>query len=355
MVTLLEPVCYSWVHEEVNAGFLKLVSESCQDNITYIGERQHVKCVSKIYKSSKVFYKQITELKVGDDPDNYKNTIYYFNIINDAIRKCHPSKMFILCAYRPCILAAEMASLISKSFKIYVMLHGMVEEHKGKTGSYRKLFQLSKYCNNVCFMTYSPFCTADYWNIPANKMIFFHHPYIEAKRRMGKSYNSDNIVIGIIGACANDKAVRLIHRINMMEEKGKYEFWVLSRFAKKFSGLPHTRILDLEFDRKCVEQVMSQMDYMLLPYGRQEYAISASGVLWDAVSNKVPCIMLDSRYFEYYQPNKIGYHAKSIQELGEIISKIITDGNRDKDKGFFFTELEQLENYNYKMIKSLLD
>lgn len=351
MVVLLEPVCHSWMHEEVDAGFLGLVKETCNEEVIYVGEREHLKCISRIYRGGGVSYKQIVGFETGNEWDNYKMTAYYFKMILMVVRECRPSQLFILCAYRPCILAAELVAFVSKKCNVFVLLHGMVEESKNKSTSYRKLFCLSDYCHNIRFLTYSPYCTAKYWGMSEDKMTFINHPYINPRERVVRSSDLDKTVIGVIGGCANNKALRAIRLLNKRGIGKEYEFWIVSRFGKMFRGVPHVKVLDLEFSREQKRKVMSHMDYLLLPYGKQEYAISASGVLWDAVTNEVPCLMLDSKYFRYYMPYGIGYQAKDIRGLTDMIEQRILQG---KDEGVFFQGMGRLEQYNREVMEGLL-
>lgn len=351
MIVLLEPVCHSWMHEEVNAGLLKLVRESCDEDVVYIGEKEHVICVSKLFQDSGVKYQFINDFKIIEDLENYKYVMYYFQMLNKIIHKYKVKNLFVTCAYTPCILATELISRIYSKCNINIILHGMVEKYKGKERTYQKLLLYSRYCSNIKFLSYSPFCTAEYWHIPSDKMCFIHHPYIKAKASMKKDNHSEKKIIGIIGACANKNAVRLVNLINHMDLKNDYEFWIASRFVKDFRGLSHVKILNQGFDRKNIEKIMKEIDYLLLPYGKKEYMLSASGVLWDAISNEIPCIMLDSKYFEYYQAYNIGYQAKSISELAEIIRQIITYDNNSS----FFHGLEKLDIHNLETMRKLLN
>lgn len=353
MVVLLEPVCHTWMHEEANAGFLKLVRDVCTDDIVYVGEKEHLRCISKLYVAPKIRYEQIKKFNISNTPDDYTLTMYYLQMICFTLQKYHPKSLFILCAYRPCILAVRMAVMIYKQCSIYVVLHAMVEESVGNTTSYRKLLQMNSKCKNVRFISYSPFCTADYWKIPENKMIFLHLPYVEVPKEKTKSRVLNKIIIGVIGACANGNARNFIKYFGKQTLNNNYEFWVSSRFGKEFMGLPNTRVLHQSFDRECMNQLMEQMDYILLPYGKKDYEISASGVLWDAASNNVPCITLDSKYLEYYASNNIGYHAKSIFELTEIMrERIVVSNSCDK---IYYTGLDKLKDYNQKIMRNLLN
>lgn len=348
MIVLLEPVCHEWMHEGGNAGLLRQIYETTDEEIMYIAEEKHIECVFKIYPNSNIRYKKLKGIKIGEELHQYHNVWYYYSVLLEIWRKYHPTSIFVTCAYRPGILAAELFSIWNKKAKIHVLLHGMVEKGKTNSDSYPRLLQLSRYCSKLDFMTYSPYCTAEYWNINQNKMIFIHRPCIKAdKHKVEKEGNKT--VIGIIGACANRSALNLIKTINRMGIGQECEFWVASRFGKDFKGIPNVKVY-LSFERKNMEKLIQQMDYMLLPYGKGEYKISASGVLWDAVSNEIPCFLLDSNYFNYYMPYNIGYQAKSIKELCDVIASKISDS----EHMHYFTGIEELEAYNKQILRTML-
>lgn len=354
MIVLLEPVCTAWIHEEVNAGFLQLIMNNISDEeVTYIGEKRHIRCIRKIYDNPRVHFIALNKFIDFNVADLYKNIFYYFRLLCSIIIRRKPDKLFVLCGYRPCILAVELTSILFRNVKMNLIVHGMIEEKKGRKESYAKLFKLGSFCKRLHFVSYSPYCTGDYWNTKEDKFVFLHHPYVRSSQQtlISRKSNESKIVIGIIGACANDKALKLISLVNKNKLNHEYEFWVASKFGRKFKNLENVKILDLEFDRKNIEKIMCSMDYLLLPYGKDEYMLSASGVIWDAVSNRIPCLMLDSKYFEYYMSYKIGYQANSITELCKIICDRIQEGNREDT---FFVGMDQIAQENEKIIKYLL-
>ncbi len=355
MIVLIEPVCSSWVHEEVNAGLLKLVSDNSEKDIVFVGEENHIHCIRKIFHDPRIRFAKIKKTIDMTVSDVYANTLYYFRLFIKVFATLKPDKLFILCSYRPGILAAVMLSFFMSKTKIYVVLHGMIEKSKGHQESYAKLFGFSQYCKNVRFITYSPYCRGSYWNVKDDKFIFLNHPYIENCHGIPwqpETNKEKKTVIGVIGACANEKARTLISMVNQAKPQGDYEFWVASKFGKKFQYLRNVKVLDVDFDRVPMEKLLSLMDYMILAYGKQEYVLSASGVLWDAVSSRIPCFMLDSKYLKYYMPYKIGYQAENIGELCNIICKRIQCETEGKEN--FFENLDQLGSENNRMIRMLL-
>lgn len=356
MIVLVEPVCGSWVHEEVNAGFLQMIVNNSADDILYVGEKEHVRCVRKLSGSPRVCYAVIKKTVSMDNADLYENTAYYVRLLNCIITRYRPERLFILCGYRPCLLATISAALIYRNMDIYFVLHGMIEEKKGRKDSYKKLLKFSMLCRRLHLISYSPYCTGKYWNVRDDKFIFLHHPYIYRKMKLAKEKGrntSAKMVIGIIGACANDKALKLVTEVTrQLSSDYEYEFWVISRFGKKFRNLKNVRILDLEFERTQMERIMTEIDFLLMPYGRDEYTVSASGVLWDAIANGIPCFMLDSSYFKYYMKFNIGYLAGSMDGLCRIICGKIKAGSKEQE--MFFTDLDKIEAENNRKIKDLL-
>lgn len=355
MIVLVEPVCSRWVHEEVNAGFLRLIADNSDEDVLYVGEWEHIQCIRRIYGSQQIHYVTVKKTIRMDEADLYKNAVYYFRLLNEIVVRYRPKKLFILCGYRPCLLASELMSIIHWKLKTYFVLHGMVEEKKGHKQSYMKLFQFSRYCKKLCFITYSPYCTGKYWGTHEDKFVFLHHPYICEKRAVlnaGKKGGNSKIIIGIIGACANDKAEKLISSVNRCQGAHEYEFWVASRFGGRFRHLENVTVLDLEYERRKMETIMRKMDFLLLPYGRGDYEISASGVFWDAIANRVPCLMLDSNYFKYYLTYNIGYQTDTIEGLRMIICEELQ--HKKKEHELFFVGLDRLERENNETVRHLL-
>lgn len=350
MIILVEPVCQNWIHEEVNAGLLKLVFDSTGKEIMFIAEKKHIECISKIYPNKKIIYKELKVIKSNDEADQYQTIGYYYFLLIGIQKKYRPTNIFITCAYRPCILAAELMAFWNKKARIHVVLHGMVEKNKKNASSYTRLLKFSRFCSNLNFITFSPYCTTEYWGIKSGKIKFLHHPYIKAERYAVAK--NDKMIIGIIGACANQKALHLIKTINHRNDVNGYEFQVASRFGNRFRGISNVKLIDLSFERKSMERQIQQMDYLLLLYGKGEYEVSASGVFWDAVSNEVPCLVLDCKYFDYYKSYNIGYQAKSISELCNIVTSHIMGNMQNKE---YYVGIDELEKHNKEVIISIIN
>jgi len=351
MIVLLEAVNYGWIHEEVNAGMLQLVNQCSNDDIVYVGEKKQVETVSKLYKEKRVSFATYSQLLDNKEKDLYKSTFYYLKLINSCIKKYSAKQIFILYGNPPCILAVLLATLMHPGVSFRICIHGAVERIIQQIKDYERLFKLTQCTGKIKIITFSPFCTDEYWKIK-NKIVFLHHPFIPAVIRNSlNDKRKDKVVIGVIGACANPKTKKIISDINKMEIDGEYEFWIASRFAKHFERMDHVKVIDLSFERSEMEEQIQKMDCILLPYDKNEYKISASGVLWDAVSNQVPCIMLNSPYFCYYEEYVRGTTTQSREELIQSLHDFISKLDSEKYEG---SNIEELREYNKNKMRELL-
>ncbi len=348
MIVVLEPICKAWTHDASNAGLLKVISETIQDECVFIAEKEHLKNVSEIYNNKQVTYKAMKDIVPFNEADLYSHTLYYYELLAQINREYKPKAIFVTCVYRPCILAAEIFSFAHTKLRIHILLHGMVEPEKNRADAYAKLLKASKYCRNLDFLTYGPYCTGKYWGIPDKKMIFIHHFFTNApKHQVSKE---DKMIIGVIGACATKKAAKILRSINKSNVSENYEFWIVSKFANTFKGMSNTKIIDVPYDRCDMEKLIQQMDYVLIPYGKKEYTLSASGIMWDAISNEVPSIFMDCPYLGYYESYGIGLRADSINEICELLIRKIENKERMKVSNAWVDEMEL---YNKDVIKRI--
>ena len=138
MITVIEPVCKKWEHEEVNAGLLRLVDQCLPsgEKIIYHGENSHVKAVSSLYNSENVeFSGSEIESRFDEMQDFIKAMIYLYRCIRDD----KSDVLFISAAYHPFILAVKKTAFFCKNISFYVVLHSMVEEKYGHQKTYDDL------------------------------------------------------------------------------------------------------------------------------------------------------------------------------------------------------------------------
>lgn len=351
MIVLIEPVCKGWEHENVNAGLLKLISKASKESVIYFGEAGQIKAVSALYRSSRVKFIELKHMPSRELQDMKKSIYNYFKMIEMVIVKTKPRTVIITAAYRPCITAVKILAKINKNIQFKIVLHGMIEEKAGYQKEYDKI--ICENIENVTYLSYSFYCKDRYKNMGVKNIEFLHLSYIGNNDEMlRKKVDGSNIKIGIIGACANKNAIRFVKAVSKDRElSNKVRFYILSGNADQFQN-KNCVVVSKAFERKDMEKLLCGMDFLLVPYGRGEYKVSTSGVIWDGISNRVPLLMYDSLCLQYYHSRvHLGYLCSSLKEL-KLILKQISSGEMPDDD--FFVNLDILEKENMETMKRLL-
>lgn len=354
MVALVEPMCMGWEHEEVNSGLLKLIDNTTEDKISYYGDRGQVQAVSNIYYSVKVNFKEIEKIPEKEIRDTNRALAIYIKILRTVVKDSRPDTVFILSGDRPCMMAVQISARIYPKVNFLMILHAILDPKLGHTSSCAEIMRKSVGIPNLSYITYSPFAEALLGQRGIDNILFLHHPYIEAVEKKDRRNKHDKYRIGIIGACSNRNAYRFVDAVGHEPDiADKYEFWIASRGGSLFKGLENAKIVSSEFDRGYIEAFMKQIDYLLLPYGRNDYRIAASGILWDAVSNKVPCLAYDSRYICFYQKrHNIGIQRNSLRAMLETLKEIEKNEAENEE---YFVNMDTLERDNQKIIREILE
>lgn len=351
MIALIEPVCINWEHENVNAGLLRLVSTVSEEPVVYFGEAGQIKAVSALYHSPGVKFIEIKHIPPRELQDVGKSIGNYLRMIETVILKIKPRVVMITAAYRPCITAVKILAKLNKNIEFKIVLHGMIEEKAGHQKEYDKI--ICQNIANVTYLSYSSYCRERYKRMGGVNIDFIHLSYIShGSETRKKQINGSEIKIGVIGACANKNAMRFVRAVSKDRElSDKVKFYILSGNADEFQNR-NCVIVSKNFKRKDMEKLMCDMDFLLVPYGRNEYKVSTSGVIWDGISNRVPLLMYDSPCLKYYHARvNLGYLCGSLEELKTILKQISFNGIPDNE---FFVNLDMLEKENMETMERLL-
>ncbi len=322
MVTIIEPVCKKWEHEIVNAGLLKLIGNLTVDEVSFWGEGRHVNAVMSLMGENRIIPHSLDSVPDRQTPNKSIRCFLYCNLIMRIIETSRPNVLVITAAYDDCIRSVQFLSKIYRNIRFCVVLHSMVDPRFGDTELYIKTI-IDHNRENICYITYSPYCRDLFLKRGINNVFFLHHPYI--LQNGGRRVGTDIVNVGVIGACSNMNAARIARELSY-DKASDIRFRVFSRNWREMRGIDGVIIEKEEFERDDMDSIMSQIDYLLLPYGKNDYKLSASGVMWDAVSYSKPCITYDSDYLSYYQNRcGIGYVCESLSELKRRVESLRTE------------------------------
>lgn len=374
MICIIEPQCINWQHEEVNAGMVKLIRECFPKEILiFVSDRGHWECIQNILDEEIVCGIKYVELVVGEKIKQNRSTAHHFyNIIRDIfeLNEYKITKLILLSSHRGNMRTVEWLAREFSNIRFIVVVHAIMEELlKTRTlkdiylrGVLKKRIEKLAEFENVKFIIYSPLLSEQNGRLltskACDKFYFIHHPYVRKNNIIHKHMGM--VRIGIIGACINEKALQIIDRVEENIRDCEYRFVTIRskyNFKKKKSVVVISESGE-NISREKIQKEMETLDYILLPYDKYEYRISASGVLFDSISSEIPTIMLDSPLLMYYNKYNIGWNFTNIDDLVCFIENIVQSKNREEtlSRRENIRNLIQIqEKHNKSMIMNILN
>lgn len=354
MIAVIEPVCSDWVHENVNAGILQLLSECC-NGIHFFSEKQQSIAVQMLLgeKKNELFFHDIA---IPKDSFSEKKQLVsdYWKILSRIVIKNNLKFIIITTAYTPMIIAVNQIAKQHKRKKFIICLHAMMDHH---TEIYVDIIKKTE--KNILYVTYSYNCYIELQDRGVTNVIFLHHPYVKNIILEHNKTYSNRIRIGIVGQSANDNALRIVDACEKHEElHNKIVFHLASNCKKTTGGMreylkyKNVEMISNQLSTVEREKMLNKLDCILLPYGRKSYKLSASGVFWDAISRNIPYLSYDNKYILYYDAIfNNGLVAFDFNEMITNINRMVRNCEIKNNEEI----LKEIHLYNVNTMKKLLE
>lgn len=350
MIALIEAQCQGWEHEQVNSSFIKMLEEVFEDEkFVVYAEEEHLQCIMKkekydydristkrvsivskfsedeeVFETSKILFQEIMK----NDSDNLTDVIFLsvsIGIISACVclAKEYPQVRFHL------ILHSVLEQILEKRiFKR--MAKALLGRQKNQIAKLLDSASLS----NMDFITYAPLYKK-YLKLYLNrasfmKFFFIHHTFnnLEIKKeRTVKCKYGDKIEIALYGQAVTDEAIEVIRKFGQDRELSEIvEFRVITSSAHMITKEKNVMLVynrDItNITASMIDCYIQECNFVLLPYTKLQYQMTASGIFWDAMRNRVPVLSLDSPYAEYYmKKNEIGFLGKNAAQLGRYLKQ----------------------------------
>lgn len=178
-------------------------------------------------------------------------------------------------------------------------------------------------------------CLLGMFPASANSIVSIEHPYIFDKKRKS-SISNPNLVLGTVGHLTSTKGLyELLDIANILRdeiEKGNLTLKVVGKKPINIDVNVYKEIVWQSEDyipRERFDKEVNSLDYILFLYPKDSYQLTASGALFDAISNEIPIIALENLYFnEILKDSNIGYLCGSVDEIVGIIKMLLNTNNR---------------------------
>lgn len=192
-------------------------------------------------------------------------------------------------------------------------------------------------------------------------IITINHPYFFRDYKLSKPTTKHiPLIIGTIGTMKKEKGSDNLIKLSQLLDKeikekkiilqsiGKVEIENYSSY-KNINWIGGAEMLSREEFEKQIEQ----LDYILYLYPINSYKLTASGAIMDALKLQKPIISLENDFFnELLKDHAIGYLKKSVEDLAEIIKRIITQtAEKNFSENFQFIREQVSIPYNTSILQ----
>lgn len=344
-IVVIDTFSYGSFHEMFNAEMLKVYSCVFKD-VSYYGVSSNIDCIQKIcmghlnIQYNRLLFSISINNRLGILIRYLWSAVYSMFLLlrfrNEQYIAINYDNPFLLPLLRIC------GSFLKSS--IYICCHGELElltEPIGKNGllalAQRKVllsFFHSRIHGNIHFLVLGESIIENLVSIiPNNKKCFssINHPYKFRSYQINKeSFSSSHLRVGIIGGTNKNKGYDLLMHLvkNIDFKKGNgIELWHIGKISGDICFLKDRGVHVVErtgngdLSRNVYEELVESLQFVLFLYPVDSYKVTASGAIFEAISNLKPIIALSNPFFEYIFSimGKIGYLFRSMDELEQFM------------------------------------
>ncbi len=362
MILLIEMQCKDWEHNKVNAGLIRQIKAAFpNETMIFFAEKAHLEQVNHLLAAEGIETGSC-EIDFKDWRQRDQDSRSEYAGLLKTIIKNNPDtgEVILLSSNKGIILACRDVALQYDNIIFHIVLHAALEEicccaGKGVGNIIRKLWRrirhwrapvkpaiTMKECMEKCtsdncrFILYSPNyregLNGKLSKGILEKITFLHHPFstnidTSASRKEYPQHRSAKIKIGIYGQAVTQNAIDIVKSFNQKYDNGNVCFQAIACKGSDIWNQPNVvRLFENDYvSNEELEAAINGFDYILIPYDRNQYIVTASGIFSDAVSQEKPVLMLDSPYLKYYSQYNLGLMENSIDSMAKTISTLNAD------------------------------
>lgn len=343
MIIIFEPQCVGFEHTEVNAAMIAIIKNAFRnEDILFIGEKEHLKLVKKILDRRTIYINYREIIIPPKDQSNirrfrleYKNVKKVFNLA----RLSGAHKILFSSVTSPTLISIKVILRDFKELKVIVVPHSILERVKSILYLlYETIFWFRFWISffnmdNLRYLVLGPSIEKELLKkLPHIRkyVCSIDHPYFFLENKITK-LNEDCITFGFLGVGIKYKGIDQFFKLAEDTGETNSKFLLVGQLMEEIpeASEKHVQLLssDAPLSRKDYEEYIKDIDYAVFLYRKEKFRFIASGTLFDAFSNLKPIIALRSPYFEHYFNimGDIGYLCDSYGEMKETIHEILNN------------------------------
>ncbi len=337
MICIVELFFDEWHHGWCNSGFIKLVAENTNDKVAVVGTRRHLCALNELADISNVerYEVEIPERELALI-ENGKNS--YIDLIQSIIQYYHlgpEDQMIFLSSFPAPFLAAVELNAHYKIQMLFVQHAELDKIFEENPNIFSKRMILEYASENFCnyFLTYSPFIEERLKGVLSDRalgrFVFLHHPI---DGRPLECVHTDTV--GAYGACITSNGFKKVLRSLSNKRADLSSFTVVrpafssNHLDYSFAFPPNVKIVQKAGGFSSEEQIayIKEMGWIMIPYTKDQYVLSASGIFADAIRYERPIVGSECAYLTFYDnyvDGRIGFFEKDTENMTDRIIEIM--------------------------------
>jgi hypothetical protein len=342
MIIICEPQCIGYEHSEFNAAFIKVIEKAFNEEILFIGEKEHLKTVKNVIgPDNQIDYKEI-EVPPTEQLVRKRTFFKEFKIVKNVFSGANKLKCnrIIFSSITSQILASIKILLrIYKNIEILVIPHNMLEY----------ILEQPPLIDSIFWIRY----WLKFFNTPRLNYIllgktvedalvkelpeiqrYIHYidmPTIFKKYETEKFLDLEKPKFGFLGVGHYKKGfedfIKLSKDINI-QYKNKADFILVGHVYNDYIQINDDSISIISkgpLTQEDYNKYLSELNYVLYLHKPDVYLFTASAVLFDPISYLKPIIAIKSPFVQYYfnLMGDIGYLCENMGEVKDVIIDLI--------------------------------
>ena len=401
MISVIEPLCKNITHERLNKAILYYTSIfNKKDNITFYADKSHIKIIKDSLEFKNVSYKKIL---LNFFP-SYFSIIFYLIFLFFFIKENKDKKIIFLSFDNYLLISLNFLIKYiykKKKLKIYLVIHGLIEEIKEKKNNnldlpikknpffkrnFYKIFKLNKLIfkflqaikyicsaifffeiinnlNNIkktisrieksafIFISLSKHATKALKNQSVTKNIKIKtitFPFLFYKN---KKIKNKFLKFAVYGHGQLLLMNNLINYLNNSKINKPYQFKIISMNQNLLYNKNLILSKNLPMSSYEMDSLSNDVDFFIILYEKEEYRFCCSASIIEAIRLEKPILYLDNPCINSFDSKKfpLGIRCRNLEQLSKVlVNNINFYEEKQKLRFFFKTNIKKLK---YKMLK----
>lgn len=339
-IVVIDTFSYGSFHEMFNAEILKAYSHVFND-VCYYGVSSNIDCIQKIFmKNANIQYNRLPFTFTINNKLGVLIRFIWSAVYSMCLLFHFRKERYIAINYNnPFLLPLLRLWGTILQGSIYICCHGELELLIGLSGKSGLLALIQKKMlvsyfqgsirENINFIVLGDSIIQNLGSIIPGNIKYFssiNHPYKFRLFQLEEHFFPlPKYRVGIIGLTNKNKGYDMLIRIvrNIDLKKSNIDLWHIGKIYGDISYLENKGVYVVKRDengdlqRNVYEELVESLQFVLFLYPTDSYKVTASGAIFEAISNLKPIIALSNPFFEYIFSimGRIGYLFCSMDEL----------------------------------------